>query len=387
MKARAGITGLGAEIIGRSRAPGSFTDGGQDSVSVRTATQRLPARLSVGVEHSSPRAETGVVSAREISLSSVKEAEWNVFAVACDCSVRSTRAYAIAWELRRLRKFRVRFFEIYAEGDGTRKIGQCAVGTARSGASVFLDRLAILPQYSGQWSEAMSATLASAGTGSYEYGWELNVEPPREAEFASLAGVAIERTVPLVVQAIDFNQWESWDAFMRGIRKGARQSAQFARRDIPDLEVESLRGRKSLFAVPALLRLRVDLSKRKSLGLRAVNLVASYLGWMLFCPDQTVARLAAGSGRILAANYAVEFGPHTYYVEAASVPGNQGAAWALLISTIEHAYERDPRGRFVMGYVDYATHDEEMGGGLLRSRTAVRAIDYPTSIVNFRYAI
>jgi hypothetical protein len=38
-----------------------------------------------------------------------------------------------------------------------------------------------------------------------------------------------------------------------------------------------------------------------------------------------------------------------------------------------------------MGYVDYATHDEAAGGGLLRSRKAVRASDYNTSVVTFSF--
>ena len=344
----------------------------------------LPYRIEAGA--TLQQSALDVIVAFETRPATVRAAVWDSFAQGCDCSARSSRAHAIAWMLKYRFKYRFRLFEIFAENAGVRrKIGQCALGLSKGG-NVFLDRIALLPDELGHWSSAMSAVLRAAGPGRFQYGWELNVEPRREAELEAIPGVSLETVTPLVVQAIDFSQWESWDAFMRAMRKGARQSAQFARRDIPDLKIESWRGRNCARAVPALLRLRTDLSKRKSLGLRWPSLVASYLGWMFLCPAYTRASLVRGNGRALAVNFRTEFGSNTYYLEAGSVVGNQGASWALVISTIREAYDRDPCGRFVMGYINFATHDEEVGGGLVRSRTAVRAVDYPTSVVTFKYA-
>jgi hypothetical protein len=56
-----------------------------------------------------------------------------------------------------------------------------------------------------------------------------------------------------------------------------------------------------------------------------------------------------------------------------------------LIALLRRAYERSPQGKFVMGYVDYATHDDEKSGGLLRSRNACRITDFPTSVLNFDF--
>ena len=40
-----------------------------------------------------------------------------------------------------------------------------------------------------------------------------------------------------------------------------------------------------------------------------------------------------------------------------------------------------------MGDVDYATHDENIGGGLLRFRQSCRVSAYPTSAVRFAYGV
>lgn len=327
------------------------------------------------------------VTAREVRVAQGERASWDAFAMRCNVSVRSADAHCLAWKLKRLGRHRLRRFEVNEVERGARKkIAQCAVSFGRSGDAVFLDQIALLPGHEDQWPAVMAAILKCGGPAKYHYGWELNIETPREGDLAKLPGVSVEKVTPLAVQAIEFAQWDSWDSFMRGMRKGARQSAQFARRDIPDLGFQTFWGRSGLRAIPTLVSLRLGLSSRKDLGLRAARLVASYLSWMLICPKLTVTRLANGGGRPLAAYLGIEFGRNTYYWESASVPNNHGAQWALLISAIKEAYERDPRGRFVMGYVNYALYDEKVGGGLVRSREAVRAVDFATSVVVFRYA-
>ncbi len=343
------------------------------------------AQMASGSSPIAEAAEARVV-ARKVDLWSVKGAEWDAFAKACGCSVKATRGHSAAWLLKNFIHYKLCLLEIFEQtGDGSRKIGQCAIGLCTDGASFFLDRIQLLPSDETKWAAAMRAILLETGSGEYEYGWELNLEPPRDDALAALPGVSIKSTTPLVVQAVDFSRWESWDAYYRDLRKGARQSAQFAVRDIPGLNFKTWSGRQSIFAIPALTRLKVSLSKRKNLTLRLMDLLTSYLGWTILCPRYTVTRLARDGNRVLAAYYGAEFGANFYYLEAASVQGNQGASWALLLSMIQRSYERDPQGRFVMGYVNYAIHEEEVSGGLLRSRTACRITDFPTSVVRFKY--
>lgn len=326
------------------------------------------------------------VVARPVRRRSILGGDWDRFAEACSGSLKSTRAHLIGWQFKNLLNYRLRLFEIYAE-DSTppRKIGQCALGFAKAGRHFFLDRLQILAPEAGLWTRAVDAVLQQAGAGAYEYGWELNLEPAREGDLGSITGVSVEAVRPLVVQAIDFSRWPTWDDYYWGMRKGARQSAQFAERDIPDLKFVTRKGWRSLLAAPALIRLKALLSARKKIPLRIAELVTSYIASTLLAPRQTITRVARGGGADLAAYYGVEFGANFYYLEAASLPHNQGASWALLISMIRRAYEQNGRGKFIMGYVDYAIHDEDLGGGLLRSRSACRVTDYPTSIVTFSY--
>ena len=326
------------------------------------------------------------VAVSEVSLRSVRAAVWDAFAARCGCSVYATRSHLAAWALKHRLKYRLRLFELYCEADGASvKIGQCAVGVSRHGASQFVDRIQLLPEFNG-WPQAMAALLAKLDPGEFAYGWELNLEPPRQEELSALPGVTISQATPLVVNAIDFSRWDSWESYYYGMRKGARQSAQFAERDIPDLRFKTWTGRNSMRAIPALLRLRWQLSRRKGLGLRVGDLLASYLGWMAVSPFYTVTRLALGGGLTLAAYYGADFGANTYYLEGASEPGNQGASWALLVSMIQRAYVRNPKGIIIMGYVNYATHDEQVSGGLLRARTACRVSEYPTSVIRFDYS-
>lgn len=327
-----------------------------------------------------------IVSVTEVYMDSIRATDWDSFAARCGCSVYATRAHVVAWTLKHRLKYRIRLFELYGEADGaTVKIGQCAVGVSRHATSQFLDRIQLLPEFE-DWAGAMAALLAKLDPGEFQYGWELNLEPPRQEALSALPGVTISETTPLVVNAIDFSRWDNWESYYYGMRKGARQSAQFAKRDIPDLQFKTWTGRSSMRAIPALLRLRWQLSRRKGLGLRVVDLLASYMGWMAVSPLYTVTRLAIGAGVTMAAYYGADFGANTYYLEGASEPGNLGASWALVVSMIQRAYVRDPKGKFIMGYVNYATHDEEVSGGLLLARTACRVSDYPTSIVRFHYS-
>lgn len=340
--------------------------------------------VDVGVTDSNlAEIEVGV---RRVGFGGVTASDWDSFGTACSASMKSTHAHLRGWRFKNMLRCRLSLFEFFALVDGeSRKIGQCAVGLAKTGNHVFLDKLLLLPRYAPLWRRAMSAVLAETGAGDYEYGWEMSLEPSREADLTGIPGVTVSSTTPLVVQAIDFRQWPTWDAYYWGMRKGARQSAQFAQRDIPDLSLVTLRGWRALTGVQALAKLKIGLSARKKIALRMPTLVISYVASTLLAPSQTITRLAKSRGRVLAAYYGVEVGSNFYYLEAASVPNNQGAAWALLISMIRRSYELDPQGRFIMGYVNYATHDETVGGGLLRSRSACRVTDYPTSIAAFSY--
>jgi hypothetical protein len=98
--------------------------------------------------------------------------------------------------------------------------------------------------------------------------------------------------------------------------------------------------------------------------------------------------VVSGQNRVLGAIFGVEFGPHVYYDSGGSRPDNGGAAWHLTLAMLRRTYERNPRtAKFIMGYVDYATHDENIGGGLLRFRQSCRVSAYPTGVVRFAYGV
>jgi hypothetical protein len=323
-----------------------------------------------------------IISVQEVDFKALTPEGWDAFAQSCGGSARLAYGRLMQLRLKALGRPGLLIYEIYAAGVGGReKIGQCALAISRR-KSAFLDRLQLLPGHEDGWVEAMTAVLGAAGARSYEYGWQLNVEPPREADLAAIAGVAVQTVRPLIVHAVDFRRWPSWDAYYRALSENSRRNAKAAAKQEPSIALKTRFGRASLLSIPALTELRAAMAERKGLQLKVVLSALSYLGWIAVCPKYVVTNLAVGGGRVLATYFGIEFGGHTYYLEGASRAGNGGAAWYLILAMLRRAYDRDPAGKFIMGYIDPSTEQDE---GLMRSRGACRVTDYPTSVVRFRY--
>jgi hypothetical protein len=326
------------------------------------------------------------IQIRELDLGRMDREAWDSFAIRCDVSARGMRQRLAAWQAKHVFHYRMRLFELFAqEGGSPRKVAQCAVAVSRAGRCLFMPRLQILPQDQALWRDAMEGLITAIGAKSYEYGWELNLEPPREDELAAIPGVEIESVRPITVQAVDFARWASWDDYYRKISENSRRNAKAAEKRFPDLEVRVRLGRASVEMLPALVRLKAEQLRRKQLNLSAASLAVTYLGSALIEPEHMVSAGVLAGGRVLSTAFGWEVGDNFWYLDAASAVDNGGAAWTLLLALLQRSYERCPTGKFIMGYVDFAMHDEAQGGGLLRSRQACRVTDYPTSIVNFRY--
>ena len=285
-------------------------------------------------------------------------------------------------------RYKVRLFEIFEGADaGERKIGQCAIAMGRKCKSIFLDRLQLLEPTNEVWMAAMQALLSLAGPGDYEYGWVLNLEPPRELQLAKIEGVSVAGLWPLIVQAVDFSRWLDWESYHRAISENSRRNAKVALRDMPNLQIDTKTGWRCLAAIPALIRLRSSTTLRKGLANSIPRSAASYAATILLCSRYMFTSIATNGRLRLSSFYGARFGGNTYYLEGGSASKNGGAAWHLLLSILRDAYELNPRGKIIMGYIDHSTHDDEASGGLLRSRAACRVTDYPTSVIDFRYSL
>lgn len=232
----------------------------------------------------------------------------------------------------------------------------------------------------------MVAILRAAGPGEYTYGWTHNLEQPRESDLRRISGVTISTVRPITVEAVDFSRWSSWDEYWRATSNNIRRNVKKAQVEIVDLALESRRGVRSLAQIPAVVRLRVATYHRKGLNFRPLREIASTAGTVLSCPECAFTVLASGRGKVLAAFSGFQFGANTYYLDGGSTSDNAGASWYLMMHMLREAYDRAPQGRFVMGYIDHAIHDEAVGGGLVRSRQSCRVTDYETSIVRFRWS-
>jgi hypothetical protein len=309
---------------------------------------------------------------------------WDDFAQQCAASYQCAHTYLRAWS--RKNHFRLRLFEIFVQEDGRpQKIGQCAVGVGGA-ISVFLGELQLLSRYSSFWTRAMTALLGHLGPGHYAYGSTQSIEKSREEDLKQISAVTIESVRPLEVHAVDFSRWSTWDDYWRAISSNGRRNARRAELLIPDLSIAIRQGYQTALDIPRLQSLRAAVYRRKGLAFGPWRAGLSGLGMILSCPQHVFTAVASGQNRALAAIFGVEFGPHIYYDSGGSQPDNGGAAWHLTLAMLRRTYERNPRAaKFIMGYVDYATHDEKIGGGLLRFRRSCRVTAYPTSVVRFSY--
>jgi hypothetical protein len=145
-----------------------------------------------------------LIRAHEADVRGTARDDWDAFALACGGLIRSTNAYTSLWQLRQVFRSRAKRFEVFAGEIGEEaKIAQCAIGVARRGAAIFLDRVAILPGFQDCWADVMAAILECCAAGSYRYEVEMNPDAPYEAQIASIPGVTINTVTSLAVRAVD----------------------------------------------------------------------------------------------------------------------------------------------------------------------------------------
>jgi len=343
----------------------------------------LSARFRTTPDEAAADCET--IQARSLRLRDCDPDRWDSFAQHCDASYRSAHSWLRAWSNKGFLRHEMKLLELFHAG---RKIGQCAVGIgAREG--IFLDRLQLDPACRDLWTEAMAIVLAELGPRQYVYGWDLNLEAPREDDLRSIAGVTVEAVCPLTVHAVDFGRWDSWSEYWKSTSSNTQRNAKRAEKE--NVEVVVRQGLASLSHVRAITRLRSmyerkGLHERKGLDFGPAKVLASYVATHVTCRTYSLTAIAYDGTTPLAGFSGMEFGANTYYIDGGSAPANKGAAWLIQMVMLKRAWERySGRGKFIMGYVDYATHDDAVGGGLIRSRKAVKASDHPTSVVTFTF--
>jgi hypothetical protein len=311
--------------------------------------------------------------------------EWDAMAAACGASYQAIHSYLRAQALKNFGRGRMRAVEFWLHEDSqSLKIGQCAVLASR-GRFTIQDGLLLLPEHEARWSEAMHALLRALGQGSYKYGGLWSTEPRREDLLATIEGVAIRDVRPFFVQGVDFSKWPSWDRYWAKVSDSVRYESKYAPERVPGLRLERYHGLKMLKAIKPIVDLQKASYARKGLRYSKLKHSFHYAYYIIQCARSLELVLAVADTGMLAAFYGARIGANTYYVYGGQTAGSGGANWYLLKEMTREASAAAPNGRFVMGYVDYAMHDEAVGGGLLRARRALRASDFETSLIDFDY--
>jgi len=285
---------------------------------------------------------------------------------------------------RLLGKGRAETFILTATADGMCEPIGCFVLVSDGKTRKFYDNIALTPAYADHWREAIQAVLAHFGPGDYEWGWEWSLEPSRQADLEALPGVQILDAQAIVVHAVDFSQWPTWNDYWRAISENSRRNAQKAERANDGLKIVVRTGLSAIRSAGPLTRLRSAMYSRKGLGFRSLRTFLGYVAGVLLCPEQAMTASAEAGGRVLAAYHGVEFGQNTYYLDGAAAEGAEGGSWFLLLTMVRRAYERAPKGRFLMGYIGSAL-TREVPEGLIRSRRSLRVSEWPTCLIKFRW--
>jgi hypothetical protein len=343
------------------------------------ASMRIEIGGSAGAGQTSSPA---ILSVSQVRLSQFGRQAWDRNSARCGASMRSTYAHLRGLGLKFLLRGVPKFYHVYLEADGQRtQIGQYTL-IFRRDARIFYDGLHLYPEYRGLWTAAMTAVLADAGAGTYEYGWQWMPEPPRDSELQTIAGVTLTHVRPILVQGVDFANWSDWETYYRGISENIRRNAKKAEKLHGDLKFSLVTGLAALTKVPALVAMRGDMYRRKQLPFNPLRIFAGYVTNILACPSQAMIGVVTSGGRTLAIQNNVEFADFHYYLDGAAGAETEGGGWFLQLSMLRRAYERTPKGKFLLGYTDLPVGDQT-AEGLLRSRRSLRASDWPSCLLRF----
>ena len=195
---------------------------------------------------------------------SVFSTDWDDFAARCGASPYCARNYLRIYGL----LYGLHLFEFVQHQDGVQtKIGQCAVVGGRR-ARRFCDGVQLLPGFDHYWNNAVAAVLQMVGPGRYHYGSGWRLETPREKELDGLTGVSIDHIQRVVVEAVDFSRWASWEEYSRSISNNARRNAKRAINMHSDVTLVFRRGLWTMVSVPCLTWLRRLMLRRKGGGIQ-----------------------------------------------------------------------------------------------------------------------
>lgn len=306
---------------------------------------------------------------------------WDDFAHQCEASFRCAYDAIATYQHTGKLTFSPILFDILLTEDG-KKVGQCGVTKNRTNQYV-IEVLQMLPAYQALWEPAMAAVLRELGPGRYRYGSHWSIDPPREAALRRVPGVVIEDMTPVIIEAIDFSRWETWDCYLKDVSSNVRRNAARAIKGKPHLRIRIRSGLATLLDFIEVIRLHRTMLERKNMDVSVASFGTRLLLRTLSLRRHIISAVAVEEGRLLATYSGIGFGPNIYYLNGSSATDNGGAAWFLLLHMIKDAHARtNGTGKFFMGSV---RADDPGWAGLHRSRLHCRVSDYTTSLVSFSY--
>lgn len=316
--------------------------------------------------------------------SAANGADWDRFAQRCDASFRGIHKASRIWKFEHGLFTKLLRLDIVLRDAGRPvKIGQCAIGMNR-GVRTFTDALQLLPEYRHLWPQAMQSVLQVTGPGRFRYGSDWNVEPSRADELAGLNGVKLRKVHPVDILAVDFTNWDSWDAYYRQVSTNAKRNVKKAEKRYGDIRISDRQGLAIYQDVLPLQRARFSMFRRKSVASNCLSLIMRSSVRVLATSAYSTSTRMTADGDVVARYLGIDFGQTSFFLEAASGQGASGASSYLLKTMIERAFLRTQgKGVFVFGPDDHRQQGQPAWEGLVRSRLQWNAKPYPTAIISF----
>jgi hypothetical protein len=311
--------------------------------------------------------------------------EWDAFALKCNASHRGLHGWMKFWQIGNLILFRTIRYSIFHQSAGGRtRIGQCAVGLGLR-QKVFADGLQLLPEYQNTWAACMQAVLNKLGPGRYVYGSDWSLEPPREGELSTLAGVAVISVNRHMVEAVDFARWGSWEEYERSVSLNVRRDIKKVQSRYKRFKLEVKRGIEALAYIPQVAYSRSKMLRRKSMPIDLASILKNHAMRSLLMTEYAFSAVLHGDGQVLATFGGSEIGGQVQYFDGGSTQ-NDGSGWLLMMSLMQDFYRRHPNGRFVMGSSHLDDNQINEWNSSFRYRRDARVSGFPTSVVTFEFS-
>jgi hypothetical protein len=321
------------------------------------------------VQGAASSASVSKLTVAERSFSSLRQEEWDDFAVA------SGGSFLGSWRVINARRLlgRVKLFDfLLPDGArGPRKVGQCAV-QVRNGKVTFLDKIQLAAAQQHLSRRCLDLVVRQFGGVAYAYGSQWNDEDGFDLGGIQQFDIG-SRTFHL--DLIDCGRWADFAAYRRGVSENIRRDYKKAK-DAGTVVKTSV-GLAAMCDLFALVAMRGHMMRRNKRRFSHVFDYFLHAAKLLVLGQRGFIITGKIKGRCYAAFFGAEVGDRLYYISGGTRNSRLGVGSYLFLTLIERWFSKYPTGKLLMGdcgtACDHPIHN--CGNLLYRRKLRVRSVN------------